>query len=52
MKCWMKPEVSRSNMKTVFNEPENVAWNAKQTAQCCCIGTYISLRHHTFPYVY
>ena len=36
----------------MLNEPENVAWNAKQMAQCCCIGTYISLRHHTFTYVY
>ena len=34
------------------DELENVASNAKQTAQRCCIGTYISLRHHTFTYVY
>ena len=48
----MRPGVNRSNMKTVLYEPENVAWYVKQMAQCCCIGTYISLRHHTFTYVY
>ena len=52
MKYWMKPGVNRSNMKTMLNEPENVAWNVKEMAQCCCIGTYLSLRHHTCTYIY
>ena len=40
-------------------QPENcVGWawkccmKCETTTQCCCIGTYISLRHHTFTYVY
>ena len=47
MKCWIKQGVNQSNIKIVLNEPENV----KQMTQCCRMGTYISLRHHTFAYV-
>ena len=31
MKYWMKPGVTRPNMKTVLNETENAARNVKQT---------------------
>ena len=51
MKCWMKQGINRFNMKIVLSESENVKRNAKQTAQCCCMETYISLRHHKFTYV-